>query len=112
VSDLYAGGAAKALAMAGYWAPSLTDKFMEWRLVKAQQGGKKSLLEHNGLDSPSGELKETGDYEGHVTKTSLYTKARLHPRITAGSFAFLATALGVALWRRTSANDNATQKGL
>lgn len=102
VRDLYVGGAAKALAMAGYWAPSLTDKFMERRLAKAQQGSETSLLEHNGIDGASGELKETGDFEGHVSKSSLYTKARMHPRITAGSFAFLAAALGVALWRYTS----------
>lgn len=50
----------------------------------------------------AGELKETGDYDGHVAATSVYTKARLHPRIAAGSLAFLATALGYALLRRTS----------
>ena len=105
VRDLFAGGGAKALSMAGYYAPNLTDKFMEWRMVDAQQKDKPSLSHDSGLDGPSGELKETGNYEGHVTKTSLYTKARLHPRITAGSFAFLATALGYALWRRTSTDE-------
>ena len=98
--------------MAGYYAPNLTDKFMEWRMVDAQQKDAPSLLQHSGLDGPSGELEETGDYEGHVTKTSLYTKARLHPRIAMGSFAFLATALGYALWRRTSTDVSTVQKGL
>jgi len=113
VRDLFVGGGAKALSMAGYYAPNLTDKFMEWRMVDAQQKeDEPSLLQHSGLDGPSGELKETGDYEGHVAKTSLYTQARLHPRLAVGSFAFLATALGLALWRRTSSEGSTTQKEL
>jgi short-subunit dehydrogenase len=112
VRDLFVGGGAKALSMAGYYAPNLTDKFMEWRMVDAQQKDEPSLLRHSGLDGPSGELEETGDYEGHVAKSSLYTKARLHPRLAVGSFAFLATALGYALWRRTSTDGTTTQKGL
>jgi len=112
VRDLFVGGGAKALSMAGYYAPNLTDKYMEWRMVDAQQRSEPSLLQHSGLDGPTGELKETGDYEGHVAKTSLYTQARLHPRLAVGSFAFLATALGYALWRRTSTNESSTQKGL
>ena len=112
VRDLFVGGGAKALSMAGYYAPNLTDKFMERRMVDAQQKDEPSLLRHSGLDGPTGELKETGDYEGHVAKTSLYTKARLHPRLTVGSFAFLATALGYAIWRRTSTEETTTPKGL
>ncbi len=111
VRDLFVGGGAKALSMAGYYAPSLTDKFMERRMVDAQQSDEAPLSQHSALDGPSGELKETGDYEGHVSKSSLYTQARLHPRVTAGSFAFLATALGFALWRRTSTDTSTTQKG-
>ncbi len=108
VRDLFVGGGAKALSMAGYYAPNLVDKVMERQMVSAQQKQQAeihSLEEHNALYYPSGELKETGDYDGHVAKSSLYTKARLHPRITAGSLAFLATALGYALLRRTSSNE-------
>jgi len=114
VRDLYAGGAAKALSMAGYYAPNLTDKFMQRTMFDVQPREKHSSAQHRGLDHPSSELRETGDYEGHVAKSSLYTKARLHPRITAGSIAFLATALGYAvLLRRSSANGrNEQEKGL
>lgn len=115
VRDLYVGGAAKALSMAGYYAPNLTDKVMERQMFDAQQQSepeKHSTREHNALHCPSGELRETGDYEGHVARTSIYTKAKLHPRITAGSFAFLATALGYVLLLRRSAHngDNNTQQ--
>jgi short-subunit dehydrogenase len=110
VRDLYVGGAAKALSMAGYYAPNLTDKYMERTMFSAEEGEKHSG-QHKALDHPSGELRETGDYDGHVAKSSLYTKARLHPRITAGSFAFLATALGFALWRR-SATGSTQEKGI
>ncbi|HET7113738.1 MAG TPA: SDR family oxidoreductase [Pyrinomonadaceae bacterium] len=102
VRDLYVGAAAKALSMAGYYAPGLTDKYMERTMFESDQREVHSSEQHNGLNRPSGELKETGDYDGHVAKTSLYTKALLHPRITAGSFAFLATALGYALLRRSA----------
>lgn len=111
VRDLYVGAAAKALAMAGYYAPSLTDKVMEWKMFDADRREIHSSAQHNALHRPSGELQETGQYDGHVAKTSLYTKARLHPRITAGSFAFLAAALGYALLRRSSTNGNTQQKG-
>jgi short-subunit dehydrogenase len=109
VRDLYVGAAAKALSMAGYYAPGLTDKFMQRTMFESDEREKHPAGQHNALNNPSGELKETGDYEGHVVKTSLYTKARLHPRITAGSFAFLATALGYALFRRANANGNTSR---
>jgi short-subunit dehydrogenase len=109
VRDLYVGGAAKALSMAGYYAPNLTDKFMERTMFDADQRERHSSAQHRALHYPSGELKETGDYDGHVTRTSLYTKARLHPRITAGSLAFLATALGYALWRRAGTNGRVNE---
>ncbi len=114
VRDLYVGGAAKAISMAGYYAPNSTDKFMEQTMFDMDQHERHSSAQHKGLNNPSSELRETGDYEGHVAKTSLYTKARLHPRITAGSFAFLATALGYALLRRASSNgsSNSEAKGL
>ncbi len=110
VRDLYVGGSAKALSMAGYYAPNLTDKFMERTMFDVEPHEKHSAVQHRALHHPSGELRETGDYDGHVAKTSLYTKARLHPRITAGSFAFLATALGYALLRR--ANGSTQEKGM
>jgi short-subunit dehydrogenase len=108
VRDLFVGGGAKALSMAGYYAPNLTDRMMERQLVDAQQKQQPemhSYEQHNALYYPSGELQETGEYDGHVAKSSLYTKARLHPRIAAGSLAFLATALGYALLRRTSSSN-------
>ena len=109
VRDLYVGGAAKAISMAGYYAPSLTDKYMDRTMFDVDERERHSPAQHKALHNASGELKETGDYEGHVAKTSFYTKARLHPRITAGSFAFLATALGYALLRR--ANTGAGSDG-
>lgn len=113
VRDLFVGGAAKALSMAGYYAPNTMDKLMERQMFKAQQKQRPEMHsdeEHTALYQPSGELQETGEYDGHVAKSSLYTKARLHPRITAGSLAFLATALGYALLRRTSSNNTTGTK--
>ena len=81
---------------------------MERTLFDRDERERHSPAQHKALHNASGELKETGDYDGHVAKTSLYTKARLHPRITAGSFAFLATALGYALMRRSTSDGRGT----
>lgn len=110
VRDLFVGGGAKALSMAGYYAPNLTDKMMERQMFDAQQKQQPemhSYEQHNALYYPSGELQETGEYNGHVAKSSLYTKARLHPRIAMGSLAFLASALGYALLLRSSSKETA-----
>ena len=98
--------------MAGNYAPRLTDKYMERTMFSVDERERHSSEQHKALHQPSGELRETGDYDGHVAKSSLYTKARLHPRITAGSFAFLATALGLALWRRSATTADTQQKEL
>lgn len=112
VRDLYVGGAAKALSMAANYAPNLIDKYMQYTQFDGDERERHPSGQHKALHHPSSELRETGEYDGHVAKTSLYTKARLHPRITAGSFAFLATALGYALLRRSSSNGNRQDKGV
>jgi short-subunit dehydrogenase len=108
VRDLYVGGAAKAFIDGGVLCPNLTDKFMERSCLNLES--REKLLQRNIGDCIIvGRTTRDGDYDGHVAKTSLYTKARLHPRITAGSFAFLATALGYALLRRANAVELQTR---
>jgi short-subunit dehydrogenase len=81
--DVYAGGAAKALSLAGKYAPRLTDKAMETFMFDAQRQDKPSRAErHRGLYEPSGELEERGGEAGLVLESSLYTKASIHPLLT------------------------------
>ncbi|MEP7213194.1 MAG: SDR family oxidoreductase [Acidobacteriota bacterium] len=97
--DVFIGGAAKALSLAGKYAPALTDKYMENAMITMQEnqnsentGEKDSLYE-----SADPELSERGGYDGHVAESSLYTTASLHPTITSAVATGAALAFGAGL---------------
>ena len=98
VRDVFAGGGGKLFSILGHWVPRLTDKLMERSLFAMQQGehpeGRRG--EH-GLDRPASDLRERGGYPGHVSETSAYTAASLHPAVLA------ACAAGVGLLLRSAA---------
>jgi short-subunit dehydrogenase len=103
--DVFAGGGGKAISVSEKYAPRLTDKAMEWTMMEMQKSERPPRdREDNGLYKASGELKERGEYEGHVAESSLYTKASLHPATAA---ALVLGAAGLALaafWRPWQAN--------
>ena len=84
--DVYVGGAGKALSIASFIAPSLTDKVMEQAMFAAQKEDHPSSGPHQGLYETSGSLSERGGYNGHVAECSVYTKASLHPLVAGGLF--------------------------
>jgi short-subunit dehydrogenase len=93
--DVLVGGAAKFISLMEKIAPRLTDKYVE-RVLFDQEMAEHPAgpREQHSLYGPSGApLKERGGYEGHVAETSLYTRAALHPLITAG---IVLAAAGVA----------------
>lgn len=99
VRDVFVGGAAKALSLAGNYAPALTDKYMENVMMTSQEnqdspntGGKDGLYE-----SSDSTLSERGGYEGHVLESSVYTTASLHPTITSAVATGAALAFGAGL---------------
>lgn len=81
VRDVYAGGGAKGMAMMAHLAPGGIDRPMERIVIPGTPSGRPPLrpMEQNGLDHPTERLEERGNYEGHVMRTSLYTKAALNP---------------------------------
>lgn len=82
--DVFAGAGGKMISAQGYHLPRLTDKYMEKVILRQQMTDRPNDESvHRGLYEPSGELKERGGYPGHVSETSLYTKASLHPLLTA-----------------------------
>ena len=96
--DVFVGGGGKSMSMLGYYASNLMDKLMETVFYRQQR--KDSLPdpnEGNILDSPSGELEERGDYEGHVSETSLYTRATQQRGLTGKEVAGVAV-VGAALY--------------
>jgi NAD(P)-dependent dehydrogenase (short-subunit alcohol dehydrogenase family) len=75
------GGGGRMNAMMGILAPRLTDRFMERSLFQGQQKdepvlpGRRDTLYQPPLENGS----MHGDYDGHVMRTSAYTRAALNP---------------------------------
>jgi short-subunit dehydrogenase len=94
--DIFIGAAGKLFSVMEYFAPRLTDKYMEKAFFKAQQTARPSHRNGNsdkGLHTATDDLRERGGYEGHVQETSLYTQASLHPLVTVAA---VACAAGIA----------------
>ncbi|MEJ7847540.1 MAG: SDR family oxidoreductase [Pyrinomonadaceae bacterium] len=89
VRDVFVGGGGKALSLLGKFAPRTTDKIMESTMIDIQKSDKpdtareKESLYH----ANDATLSERGGYEGHVSESSLYTKASLHPIKTGAAVA-------------------------
>ena len=93
VRDIFVGGGAKAISLAGHYAPRLTDAAMEASMFSMQQSGREPDAQAEGLYAASGTLEERGGYPGHVAESSLYTAASLRP-VLMGALA--AAGLGLA----------------
>lgn len=94
--DVFVGGGGKALSFFGKFASRTTDKVMEMTMFDMQKSDEPAdANEKEGLYySSDNSLQERGGYDGHVAKSSLYTKASLHPVVTGA--ALLALGAGVA----------------
>ncbi|HEV7843637.1 MAG TPA: SDR family oxidoreductase [Pyrinomonadaceae bacterium] len=97
--DVFAGGGGKAISMSGQYAPRVTDKVMEWSMFEMQKSDEPPARsrEDSGLDKPSGELKERGEYKVPIFERSLYTKASLHPFVTGAIIVGAGVALAALL---------------
>lgn len=104
--DLYVGGGGKVLAEAGHVAPRLTDKMMEAMMFDVQKSDRqKPPARPDSLHAPIEDGAERGGYPGHVSESSVYTKAAVHPLITGSVIAGLGLA-ALAAWRSVSANSS------
>jgi short-subunit dehydrogenase len=92
VRDLFVGSGAKLVATMEKISPRLTDRVLERTLIPGTHSGRPRHGQE-ALHRPGGALQERGDYEGWVRK-SLYTRAMLHPGLTA---AVAAGAAGLLL---------------
>ncbi len=103
--DVFAGFGGKALSAQGYYAPRLTDIFMERVTLKQQRTDQPRHSAGKGLYESTGELQERGGHPGHVFERSVYSKASLHPALSAAIA--VGAGLGVAALLR-----NGTSNGL
>ena len=96
--DVFVGAGGKGISLLGRYAPRLADKIMERTMIKQQQSNRPAGARlENGLYRSSGELKERGGYVGHVSETSLYTQASLHPLLTGSALIGAGLAVGALL---------------
>lgn len=95
VRDLLVGGGSKLLAAAEA-APRIADKVLGWTMFR-QQRSERPNVEGSNLHAPLRGGKERGPYEGHVMKSSVYTRASMHPVLTGLTLTAIAGAVAAAL---------------
>jgi len=97
--DVFVGAGGKLLSVMEKVAPRLTDLYMEKKLFGMQRSDKPArprdehALYAAGNGGRGGTLNERGDYDGHVSETSLYTSAVLHPWVTTA----IVVGIGIAV---------------
>jgi short-subunit dehydrogenase len=94
--DVFVGGAAKMMSLAGFHMPRLLDRYMRGPLFKQQRSGQMSAAGRpNALHGPdpAHELRERQGYTGHVAEHCPYTALSLRSRALK-----LALFGGGALW--------------
>ena len=107
--NVYVGAGGKGIPMLGYYAPRLADLLMESLFARQQQTDRPPARPRgdNALDRPSGDLQERADYQGHVSESSLYTTASLHPVLTGAAL----VGAGLALKAFWSSSAHARRTG-
>jgi short-subunit dehydrogenase len=96
--DAFVGASGKVLSAMGHYAPAVADRFMESTMISGTKSSKPPRPRaDNALNRPSESLRERGEYEGHVAKTSLYTQATLHPLIAGAAILGAGVALAAIL---------------
>lgn len=99
--DVTVGGGGAFLVALGNLMPRLTDKVMERTMSRLQNTGRPAGdRERHSLDRPMSDGDERTGYPHHVSETSLYTRARLHPILTATGLLAVVGGAAIALFRR------------
>lgn len=80
--DMYVGGGGRFMTALGHCAPRLMDKIMSAKIIEQQQTGKPEHRHHFALHEPATDRRERARYTSHVSKTSLYNNASMHPLLT------------------------------
>ena len=113
VRDIYVGGGGKLMSTTNKYAPGVLD-WLEAKTGVAQQKqeGTRAVNPAGSLNQPAAPHAQVhGQHPGHVMKTSLYTRATLHP-VVAGVVAATSLAAVIALVAarpRTSLRDAGVQ---
>jgi short-subunit dehydrogenase len=102
VREVTVGGGGRLMAVMGRVAPRTTDLYMEQTMFRTQKDEVRNPQTDDNLYSPGRDGSTEGPYDGHVIRSSAYTRAMLSdvtralPYIAAG----VAVAEGVRRWQR------------
>lgn len=108
VRDVFVGAGGKMLSMMGEYAPRVTDKVMESTMLDIQKSDRpdEDRSRESLYRSNDGSLNERGGYEGHVSESSLYTTASLHPVLTGTALALGAAGLAYTFYNRKNSRSH------
>lgn len=98
VRDVVVGGGGRMMTAMGKMAPRLADRYMEAAMFEQQRKDElSSPLRPDALYRPMpGSGREHGGYEGHVMRTSAYTRASLNPGIALVLLSMVGLTLALA----------------
>ncbi len=98
--DVVVGGGGKMMSEMRKGSLRLSDKFLATQF-KAQRTDRPAdaYSEDSLFDAPSDEGSVSGDYSGHVMKTSAYTSAKLHPLLGTAVVAGVGLAIAAGVRR-------------
>lgn len=90
--DMFVGGASKMFSSMNKYAPGVVDWVNEKMMTDQQLRDEPAHHRDGALHQPGEGGHVHGNHQGHVMKTSLYTRASMHPLLTGAAIA----AAGVA----------------
>lgn len=108
--DIFVGGASKFFSSSNKYMPGVVDwinsKFMTKQQVREQRPAqhKEGALHQHAEDG-----HKYGNYDGHMVKTSYYTRASINPIVT-GTVIAAATATAIALMGRKNGKSKQLKK--
>ncbi|MFD2247508.1 SDR family oxidoreductase [Pontibacter ruber] len=103
--DIYIGSASKAFSSTNKYAPGVIDWMNSKMMTKMQLKKKPARRKSDALHQHADGGRRYGNYEGHTMKTSLYTRATMHPVLT-GAVVAAAGAAAIALLGKNSPLKN------
>lgn len=107
--DIFVGSGGKVMSSINKYAPGLMDWVSENILSKQELRDRPAQHREGSLQEAGKDGKVHGDYDGHVMKTSFYTRAAMHPVIT-GTVMAAAGAATYALLGKNRRKKKSTLK--
>jgi short-subunit dehydrogenase len=100
IREITVGGGGRALTAFGQLAPRTMDKYMERTMFSQQKDPDRSVAPVDSLYAPARDGDAAGPYDGHVMRSSLYTRAMMSDVTRARPFVAAGAVFAAGLKRR------------